>query len=588
MKIKLPVLFACLLATISYSQIQFQTSVITNDSNYGSSASGSYAADLDGDSDLDLVVHYYEGRLVWYENKPNEGGLVEPKVIFSEISYSGANVLAFDMDNDGDIDIVDSGGYSIVWYENIDGLGNFQQRPITTEVESVLSLDYFDMDADGDYDILSTSNYDEKVAWYENLDGLGNFGPQIIISQESTVFTGTIFAEDMDGDGDGDVVLSNDGLFWLENSDGNGTFTTEHIISTESTFTFLPVDLDNDGDIDIVVPEGYDDIVIWFENTNGLGAFSSEQFIGSVNGDVDLVYVDDIDGDGDMDVLADGIGLFYYENDGNENFSSRLNIFSTTTNSGVSQHIYAADFDNDGDNDVISDAFISTKSGVAYSEYDQMLGAFKKEQFLCEHISNPIDSYAADVDNDGDLDILVSSIRDNKISWFEDIDGTQNFANQHIISTTVYNAKSLKAADIDADGDIDVFIASETDDKIIWFRNQGDGTFENEMVVTTDVNGPNMIQLVDFDADGDLDVVSSSYYDDKLAWYQNQDGQGSFGAQQIISTEMNGVLTVYTADFDDDGDLDILSSAGVDRQIACLKIQMVKVVLDQNNPLLMV
>lgn len=567
-KTKLLTLLVCINTALGFSQIAFQTEIITDDSNYGTSASGSYAADLDGDNDLDLLTYYYEGNFVWYENKLNEGGLVEPKIIHQSINGSNSNVLAVDIDNDGDMDVVASSGYDIFWSENLDGLGNFGgQNIITTNVESVFSLDYYDIDGDGDMDILSTSIYDDKIAWYENLDGLGNFGNQIIITQEASVFIGIIYAEDMDGDGDGDVIISNNGLTWLENSDGNGTFTTENVITTQNTSNFLPVDMDGDGDIDIVVPEGYDDDVIWFENTNGLGNFSSEQLIGSVIGDVDLVYAADFDNDGDVDVVADGTGLFLFRNDGNEDFDFRENIFSTT-NSGVYQHISAADFDNDGDIDVISDAFIDGKSGLAYSEYDQAINDFKRQRLLNEYISNPQETITADVDNDGDMDILVSSISDNKISWFEDVDGTQNFAQQHIISNAVYDAKSLKVGDSDGDGDIDVFVTSTTEDKIIMFRNIGDGTFENEYVITTSTNNPNMIQIVDLDNDGDLDVVSSSFIDDKIAWYENIDGLGNFGSQQVITTEMNGVLTVYTADFDNDGDLDILSSAQLDSQIA--------------------
>lgn len=568
MKTRFLLIVTCLIYSGLKAQIEFQTTTIVNNSNYGSINSGSYAADLDGDNDLDLITYYYEGNFVWFENKPNEGGLVAPKIIHESQNGSNANVFAIDIDNDGDMDAVASSGYDIFWYEN-DGLGNFEnQHIITTNVESVISLDYYDIDGDGDFDIFSTSLYDDKVAWYENLDGLGGFGEQIIISESATVYAGVIFVEDMDGDGDGDLIKTNNGLVWLENSDGNGTFTTEHIILAGNTNNFIPVDLDSDGDMDIVIAEGYDDDVRWYENINGLGDFDSGSFIGIVPGDVDFVYAGDVDGDGDIDVLADGTGLFYYENDGNQDFDFYDNIYNSSDNA---DNIYGADMDNDGDIDIISDGRVNSQPGLVYSEFDETISDFKRERILCEYISNPKESYAADMDSDGDLDILVVSLGDHKISWFEDIDGTQNFTEQHIISTTIYNVKSLKSEDIDADGDMDVFVVSETGDKIIMFRNLGDGTFENEFVITTSTNGPNMIQIVDLDDDGDLDIISSSYNDDKIAWYENVDGLGNFGEQQVISTELNGPLTVYTGDFDNDGDLDILSSSEFDSQISWLE-----------------
>lgn len=570
MKLKLLLLSTYLFSVASYAQIQFQTDIISDNSNYGSSVSGSFAADLDGDGDLDVLTYYYEGNFVWYENKPNEGGLIEPKVIHHSLNGTNSNFFAVDIDSDGDLDAVASGGYEIFWYEN-DGLGNFgAQHIITSEVESVISLDYYDIDGDGDLDIFSTSIFDDKVAWYENLDGLGGFGSQIIISQAASVFTGTIFIEDMDSDGDGDILVSNNGLVWIENSDGNGTFTTVHTITTENTNNFFPVDLDGDGDMDIIFPDGYDDVVRWYENTNGLGTFGSSQFIGLVDGDINYVYAGDIDDDGDVDVLADGRGVFYYENDGSEDFGFANNIYTYSSISNAGS-IYAADIDNDGDLDVLSSGNVSTKSGLAYNEFDQTTSDFKPERFLSEFVSNPIEALAADMDNDGDLDFLVVSNRDNKISWFEDIDGTQNFAEQHVISNSVYGPRSLKAEDIDNDGDLDVIVASEVGDKVIWFKNQGDGTFGSETIITNLTDAPHMIAIDDMDNDGDLDIISASNRDDKIAWYENEDGLGSFGVQQVISTEINGVITVYTGDFDNDGNIDLFASGGIDSVVSWFK-----------------
>ncbi len=62
--------------------------------------------------------------------------------------------------------------------------------------------------------------------------------------------------------------------------------------------------------------------------------------------------------------------------------------------------------------------------------------------------------FAADVDGDGDLDVLCASRNDDKIAWYEN-DGSQNFTT-HTISTTAIGAVSVFAADVDGDGDLDV------------------------------------------------------------------------------------------------------------------------------------
>jgi len=63
-------------------------------------------------------------------------------------------------------------------------------------------------------------------------------------------------------------------------------------------------------------------------------------------------------------------------------------------------------------------------------------------------------------------------------------------------------------------------------------------------------------------------VLSASSSDDKIAWYENTDGQGSFGAQQVITTAADAAVSIYAADLDGDGDLDVLSASFDDDKIA--------------------
>ncbi|MBK9461509.1 MAG: VCBS repeat-containing protein [Sphingobacteriales bacterium] len=55
-------------------------------------------------------------------------------------------------------------------------------------------------------------------------------------------------------------------------------------------------------------------------------------------------------------------------------------------------------------------------------------------------------------------------------------------------------------------------------------------------------------------------MLSASYYDNKIAWYEN-DGSGNFGTQQIITASVLGARSVYAADLDNDGDIDVLSAS---------------------------
>ncbi len=110
-------------------------------------------------------------------------------------------------------------------------------------------------------------------------------------------------------------------------------------------------------------------------------------------------------------------------------------------------------------------------------------------------------------------------------------------------SNATDGAISVFATDLDGDGDMDVLSASLVDnyvddDKIAWYENtDGLGTFGPQQIITTEADGASSVFAADIDGDGDMDVLSASWYDDKIAWYENTDGQGTFGPQQIITTE---------------------------------------------------
>ena len=82
---------------------------------------------------------------------------------------------------------------------------------------------------------------------------------------------------------------------------------------------------------------------------------------------------------------------------------------------------------------------------------------------------------AADVDGDGDMDVLSASQNDDEIAWYENTDGAGSFGPQQVISNLANGASSVFAADVDGDGDMDVFSASFGDDEIVWHRRSMGG-----------------------------------------------------------------------------------------------------------------
>ena len=222
--------------------------------------------------------------------------------------------------------------------------------------------------------------------------------------------------------------------------------------------------------------------------------------------------------------------------------------------------VHAADLDGDGDMDILSAS--SHDSKIAWYENDGT-GWFGAQQVITRAADGATSVYAADLDGDGDLDVLSASANDDKIAWYEN-DGAGQFGAQQIITTSARWAWSVYTADLDDDGDLDVLSASREDGKIAWHENDGTGQFGVQQVITTEAYGAESVYAADLDGDGDLDVLSATsgnhLADGTMAWYEN-DGTGQFGLQQVITTEAYEATSVYAADLDGDGGLDVLSAS---------------------------
>jgi hypothetical protein len=145
------------------------------------------------------------------------------------------------------------------------------------------------------------------------------------------------------------------------------------------------------------------------------------------------------------------------------------------------------------------------------------------------------------------------------------------WSSRNLASTLLATAAtSVYAADLDGDGDLDVLSASANDDKIAWYENEGgsgSGLFSSTThVITKEIDYAQSVYAADLDGDGDLDVLSASHSDNKIAWYENKGGSGSSWTPHEITTDAIWAKSVYAADLD--GDLDVLSASAIDNKIA--------------------
>ncbi|MDP7206449.1 MAG: FG-GAP-like repeat-containing protein, partial [Pirellulaceae bacterium] len=112
-----------------------------------------------------------------------------PQVIISTAADRPTDVLAIDLDGDGDQDVVSGSAddNKVAWYEN-DGSQGFTAHTVTADANTVRGIFAVDMDGDGDVDLLSASYNDDKIAWYEN-DGEESFSPHVISTSAASAVT---------------------------------------------------------------------------------------------------------------------------------------------------------------------------------------------------------------------------------------------------------------------------------------------------------------------------------------------------------------------------------------------------------------
>ncbi len=289
------------------------------------SARGLASADLNGDGYPDVVVgsKNVDSALVWYEN-PGSGYESEwyERSIGSGAPYNYAIVVS-DLDGDGNMDIVDgigdaaAGGSSaddyIRWLES-DGASTPSftvHNLINYASPSGIAVGDFDGDSDKDIVGMSWLSYtnpspatDEDVRWWAN-DGSMSFSQQEVIK---TSYGGNdAYTSDMDNDSDIDILGAGwkaQTIDWWAN-DGSGSFGSSiHTVKTSFKYSrnAVAVDVDSDGDKDIVACADNDNTVSWFEN-DGTQNFSEHQITTSFTY---AYYVSgsDLDGDGDMDIIG--------------------------------------------------------------------------------------------------------------------------------------------------------------------------------------------------------------------------------------------------------------------------------------------
>jgi hypothetical protein len=348
--------------------------------------------------------------------------LVGPLHVVTEAVVAPEETVSGDLDGDGDLDVVthltgDVPGDSISWFANAGGGAFSGERSIDPVIVYDLALG--DMDGDDDLDVLSVGPAGTgSLRWYENLDGAGGFGAPHVAAIGSPQ---CLAPGDLDGDGDLDVVVGRfSSIDWFENADGEGALSPAQPVSTSALVgvsDVAAVDLDGDDDLDILTAIGNADEVVWYENLTGDGDFGPPSVILALEVPT-VVEAADVDGDGDLDVITVSAVTFEIvwsaNTDGQGAFAPASPIGSEVARPRA---IDAGDMDGDGDIDLL--AAVSQADRLVWYPNLDGAGSFGPANVVSAAVDWPADVVASDLDGDGDLDALTSSRDGDAVVWFE-------------------------------------------------------------------------------------------------------------------------------------------------------------------------
>ena len=347
----------------------------------------------------------------------------------------------------------------------------FEMREVFSD-EIVHSAEVWDYDANGHGDVVFTANNQLNVA----------MGPEYkvktVLNMPSEFKKQAIHCRllDVDGDGDMDFVGTGLGTYWLECPNKATNQWTYHQVTLgfSATHCVLIADADEDGKLDIIVnnfqPElkkprkgptknlFHSSIIAYPIPSNPKDAKAWKGYPladGDAPGGSHYMSMKDIDGDGKKEMLVGAKGEPF--KDGNyfaiwKAGDDRLKPWKQSRvfeNQIGATHIYGADLNKDGKNDLI-----------ASRGHGKGLVAFMAPEFnaieIDHELERPHTMDIADLDGDGDIDIVACGNDSTRLEWHEN-DGKGKYT-RHIISED-QTAYDVRIRDINGDGKLDLLVA---------------------------------------------------------------------------------------------------------------------------------
>jgi outer membrane protein assembly factor BamB len=321
-----------------------------------------FAADLDGDGDIDLMTANSHSDNV--SVLLNNGDATFASHSDYPVGQEPWSIFAADLDGDGDLDVITANMYD----NNVSVLLNNGDATFASHLdypvgESPIGVFAADLDGDGDLD-LATSNYgSDNVSVLLN-NGDGTFPLPSTYPVGDGTMPVSVFAADVDGDGDLDLQTSNYGSYDVAVllNNGNGTFGAPTLYPVgDLPLAVFAADLNDDGDLDLETANCYSNSVSVLLN-QGDGTFGAQSSYPAGTGPWS-VFPADVDGDEDLDLSVSSefsSDVSVLLNDGDATFTPD----SVYPVGNAPYSIFAVDLDGDGDLDLATANYNSDNVSV--------------------------------------------------------------------------------------------------------------------------------------------------------------------------------------------------------------------------------
>jgi len=537
--------------------------------------------DIDDDGIADLFVQENTDQVMFFENTGTAG---EPAFTWRTDKYMDLDVGEWyrfaDVDMDGDFDLLTEQPYShLRFYANTgtpreprfelvaDTLRDVDGKPIFSDRQNIPNVT--DIDCDGLPDLF-IGRLTGTVMRYEAVEAEIDQAPVFKLITERF--------EEIE-------IIAQFGQPGQMNRPPVPNIPNGSNLHGANSMAFA--DIDGDGDQDLFWGDFFEPGLLRIENT---GSCSTPMLRGEpqpfpppdplISSGFNAPTFGDVDGDGDLDLLVGVLGgafnpnrtvhapLYFYVQLPDSEFHLRSRNYLDQIDVGSESFPALADLDGDGDLDLlVGNKISSNDSQSAVLTHFENTGTVSSPRFAIRDSLDMHPSYhyapaIADLDDDGLADMLVGTWND-EVAYYRNTGAGFEMVDQSFVDLTRGSHTTPALVDIDGDGDLDLFIG-ETSGTINFYRNVGsrrDPAFElvSDEYLDIDVGRRSVPVFLDVDGDGDFDLIVGSEANGLVLFRNTGSTADPKFDEEGSFTDMIPILAAPAfGDLDGDGAVDLL------------------------------